>query len=191
MKKIGEGAAGEVFLAFDKSGNKVAVKKMQLNGESLKLLITEISIMKSSSHPNIVNYYASYIVEDQLWVVMEFMGGGCLTEVLEQFDSVQMTEPQMAFASNETLKALLYIHQLHRIHRDIKSDNILLGDDGSVKIGTFVGASTSFFLSFIHYSFIPLANSLVFHENSRFWLCCSADQEATEAQHGRWCTPST
>ena len=154
MKKIGEGAAGEVFLAFDKSGNKVAVKKMQLNGESLKLLITEISIMKSSSHPNIVNYYASYIVEDQLWVVMEFMGGGCLTEVLEQFDSVQMTEPQMAFASNETLKALLYIHQLHRIHRDIKSDNILLGDDGSVKIGTFVGASTSFIYLLIHYSFV-------------------------------------
>jgi serine/threonine protein kinase len=128
-------AAGEVFLAFDKDGNKVAVKKMQLNGESLKLLITEISIMKTSSHPNIVNYFDSYIVEDQLWVVMEFMGGGCLTEVLEQFDSVQMNEAQMAFAANETLKALLYIHQLHRIHRDIKSDNILLGADGSVKIG--------------------------------------------------------
>lgn len=137
MKKIGEGAAGEVFLAHDRAGRKVAVKKMQLNGESLKLLITEISIMKTSSHPNIVNYFDSYIVEDQLWVVMEFMGGGCLTEVLEQFDSVQMNEAQMAYASNETLKALLYIHQLHRIHRDIKSDNILLGDDGSVKIADF------------------------------------------------------
>ena len=49
---------------------------MALNGESLKLLITEISIMKSSHHENIVDYIASYIVEEQLWVVMEFMGGG-------------------------------------------------------------------------------------------------------------------
>jgi len=137
MKKIGEGAAGEVFLATDSEGRQLAVKKMQLNGESLKLLITEISIMKTSSHPNIVKYFESYIVEDQLWVAMEFMGGGCLTEILEQFDSVQMTEPQMAYACVETLKALVYIHNMHRIHRDIKSDNILLGDDGSVKIADF------------------------------------------------------
>jgi len=137
MKKVGEGAAGEVFLATSTDGSPVAVKKMQLNGESLKLLITEISIMKTSHHDNIVDYVESYIVEDQLWVVMEFMGGGCLTEVLEQFDSVKMTEAQMAYASRETLKALIYIHSLHRIHRDIKSDNILLGDNGSLKIADF------------------------------------------------------
>tara|TARA_R110002050_G_scaffold34420_7_gene86965 strand:- start:1203 stop:2303 length:1101 start_codon:yes stop_codon:yes gene_type:complete len=96
MKKIGEGAAGEVFSAINKSGKKVAVKKMALNGESLKLLITEISIMKSSHHDNIVDYIDSYIVDDQLWVVMEYMGGGCLTEVLEQFDHVKMNEGQIA-----------------------------------------------------------------------------------------------
>eukprot|EP00276_Gloeochaete_wittrockiana_P020736 CAMPEP_0184339368 /NCGR_PEP_ID=MMETSP1089-20130417/8027_1 /TAXON_ID=38269 ORGANISM="Gloeochaete wittrockiana, Strain SAG46.84" /NCGR_SAMPLE_ID=MMETSP1089 /ASSEMBLY_ACC=CAM_ASM_000445 /LENGTH=490 /DNA_ID=CAMNT_0026666555 /DNA_START=42 /DNA_END=1514 /DNA_ORIENTATION=- len=137
-RKVGEGAAGEVFLAIDsRSGRRVAIKKMQLSGESLPLLITEISIMRSSSHPNVVKYYDSYIVEDQLWVVMEFMGGGCLTEVLEQFETVQMTEPQIALASLETMRALVYVHSLHRIHRDIKSDNILLGDDGSVKIADF------------------------------------------------------
>eukprot|EP01095_Lingulamoeba_sp_RSL-Kostka_P011926 TRINITY_DN464_c0_g2_i3.p1 TRINITY_DN464_c0_g2~~TRINITY_DN464_c0_g2_i3.p1 ORF type:complete len:497 (-),score=192.33 TRINITY_DN464_c0_g2_i3:35-1525(-) len=138
-KKIGEGAAGEVFLAVDSRTNlKVAVKKMFLNGESLPLLITEINFMKTSSHPNIVDYIESYIVEDQLWVIMEYMGGGCLTEVLDQYEyGVQMSEPQMAYACLETLKALLYIHSAQRIHRDIKSDNILLGDDGSVKIADF------------------------------------------------------
>jgi len=138
MKKIGEGAAGEVFVAVSKKTNhKVAVKKMALNGESLKLLITEISIMKSSHHENIVDYMDSYIVEDQLWVVMEYMGGGCLTEVLEQFDNVKMTEAQIALVCLETLKALCYVHSLHRIHRDIKSDNILLNDVGEVKVADF------------------------------------------------------
>jgi len=138
VNKIGEGAAGEVFVAVNgKEGKKVAIKKMALNEDSYPLLVTEISIMKSSPHPNIVSYLDSYVVDDQIWVVMEFMDGGCLTEVLEQFEHVKMTEPQMAFCVMETLKGLCFIHSLHRIHRDIKSDNILLTGDGYVKIADF------------------------------------------------------
>eukprot|EP01113_Clastostelium_recurvatum_P046689 TRINITY_DN821_c0_g1_i1.p1 TRINITY_DN821_c0_g1~~TRINITY_DN821_c0_g1_i1.p1 ORF type:complete len:515 (+),score=116.71 TRINITY_DN821_c0_g1_i1:182-1546(+) len=139
MTKIGEGAAGEVFLATNvRSGSKVAVKKMDINGENAKLLVTEIGIMKSSHHPNIVEFVDSFIVESrEMWVVMEYMGGGCLTDVLESFDSVQLTEGQIAYACRETLRALAYIHSLHRIHRDIKSDNVLLGADGSVKLADF------------------------------------------------------
>jgi len=103
----------------------------------MKLLITEIAIMKSSSHPNIVEYMDAYLMGDQLWVVMEFMGGGCLTEVLEQFEHVKLAEAQIAFICREVLLGLAYIHSLHRIHRDIKSDNILLGSDGLVKLADF------------------------------------------------------
>jgi hypothetical protein len=63
LKKIGEGAAGEVFSAVAvKNNQKVAVKKMALNSESTKLIVTEISIMKTSKHPNIVEYWDSYKV---------------------------------------------------------------------------------------------------------------------------------
>jgi hypothetical protein len=55
FKLIGSGAAGEVFLAFTPERKKVAVKKMALNSESTKLIITEIRIMKDSPHPNIVS----------------------------------------------------------------------------------------------------------------------------------------
>lgn len=75
---------------------------MQLNPQNAKLLITEIGIMRSSRHPNIVDYIDSFLVDNEkLWVVMEFMGGGCLTEVLEQYEHVQMTETQIAFACLE------------------------------------------------------------------------------------------
>merc|ERR1712098_508566 len=65
------------------------------------------------------------------------MGGGCLTDILDQFDSVKLTEGQIAFTCRQVLSGLSYIHSCHRIHRDIKSDNILIGSDGSVKIADF------------------------------------------------------
>ncbi len=83
----------------------------------------------------VVCTHDSYIVDEQLWVVMEFMGSGCLTDVLDQFDTVRLNEAQIAYCAKEVLKALIYIHNMHRIHRDIKSDNILLSESGEVKIG--------------------------------------------------------
>lgn len=137
-KKIGEGAAGEVYLATDtRTGEQVAIKKMPINNQNAKLLVTEIGIMKTSTHPNIVKYFDSFLVGENIWVAMEFMGGGCLTEVLEQFQFIQMTEEQIALVCFSTMRGLSYIHSLHRIHRDIKSDNLLLGDDGSVKLADF------------------------------------------------------
>jgi len=136
--KIGEGAAGEVFVANDaKTGQKVAIKKMALNDESVELLVTEISIMKSSNHANIVTYLDTYVTGNEIWVVMEYMGNGCLTEVLDQWEFCQMNEGQIAYVCRETLRALAFIHGLHRIHRDIKSDNILLNEVGEVKIADF------------------------------------------------------
>jgi len=117
-KKIGEGAAGEVFLATSVATREdVAIKKMTLNAQNIKLLTAEIHIMKESHHPNVVRYFDSFRVEDKLWVAMEYMGGGCLTEILEQFEHVHMREEHIAWVCQETLRGLEYIHSLHRIHR--------------------------------------------------------------------------
>jgi len=135
---IGAGGAAEVFLATDTyTGHKVAIKKMKLTPSNIKDTTTEIRIMKASVHPNIVNYINSYIVDDKLWVVMEYMAAGCLTEVLNQYSAVKLTERQIATICHETLKGLNYIHGLNCIHRDIKSDNVLLGGNGEVKLADF------------------------------------------------------
>eukprot|EP01125_Pyxidicula_operculata_P020160 TRINITY_DN73_c0_g1_i1.p1 TRINITY_DN73_c0_g1~~TRINITY_DN73_c0_g1_i1.p1 ORF type:complete len:1023 (-),score=327.02 TRINITY_DN73_c0_g1_i1:528-3596(-) len=138
FSKLGEGAAGEVFLATQVKDNiKVAVKKMELTKENLKLLITEIHIMKTSNHHSIVGYYDSFVIENHLWVAMEYMDGGCLTDILEEFENVPLTEEQISYICRQTLEGLAYIHSLNRIHRDIKSDNLLLNTEGAVKIADF------------------------------------------------------
>jgi len=69
---------------------------------------------------------------------MEYMGGGSLADILFQYNSgLRMTELQIASVCYETLKGLKYLHDSHRIHRDIKSDNILVNNDGSIKIADF------------------------------------------------------
>lgn len=92
---------------------------MKLTASNIKDTTTEIRIMKASVHPNIVNYINSYIVDDKLWVVMEYMAAGCLTEVLNQYSAVKLTERHIATICHETLKGLNYIHGLNCIHRGI------------------------------------------------------------------------
>jgi len=117
----------------------IALKVMNLSPDSLNLITSEIQIMKMTRHKNIVGYVDSYIVDNnkKLWIAMEYMDNGCLTEVLEQFEVYRMGEPEIAWVCGEVLKGLAYIHSRHRIHRDIKSDNLLIGSNGEVKIADF------------------------------------------------------
>eukprot|EP01117_Protostelium_nocturnum_P005559 TRINITY_DN200_c0_g1_i2.p1 TRINITY_DN200_c0_g1~~TRINITY_DN200_c0_g1_i2.p1 ORF type:complete len:423 (+),score=84.82 TRINITY_DN200_c0_g1_i2:162-1430(+) len=139
LRKIGSGAAGDVYAANDnKSMTTVAIKEMEVNQENLKVLVNEIEILKSCKHENIVQYFDSYLVDDRtLWVAMEFMGGGCLSDIIELFDQLKMEEPQISYCCREALKALNYIHEKQNIHRDIKSDNMLLSLDGNLKVADF------------------------------------------------------
>ncbi|KAG7166807.1 Serine/threonine-protein kinase PAK mbt-like [Homarus americanus] len=134
--KIGEGSTGIVCIASDReSGSQVAVKKMDLRKQQRReLLFNEVVIMRDYHHPNIVEMYDSFLVEDELWVVMEFLEGGALTDIVTH---ARMDEEQIATVCRQCLKALAYLHSQGVIHRDIKSDSILLASDGRVKLSDF------------------------------------------------------
>ncbi|KAH0258866.1 serine/threonine protein kinase, partial [Aureobasidium melanogenum] len=154
QKKIGQGASGSVYVAriresatsatarqqLRENGPRaqVAIKQMDLRNQPRKeLIVNEIIVMKDSKHPNIVNFLDAFLQEEsnELWVVMEFMEGGALTDVIDNNPSI--SEPQIATICYETCKGLIHLHQQNIIHRDIKSDNVLLSSRGNVKITDF------------------------------------------------------
>ncbi|KAI9882109.1 MAG: hypothetical protein M1823_006145 [Watsoniomyces obsoletus] len=154
QKKIGQGASGSVYVAKVKenavsstaqsvlhsqgSKGQVAIKQMDLNNQPRKeLIVNEIIVMKDSKHPNIVNFLDAFLRGNstELWVVMEYMEGGALTDVIDNNPSI--SEDQIATICLETCKGLEHLHNQNIIHRDIKSDNVLLDGRGNVKITDF------------------------------------------------------
>lgn len=136
LVKIGQGASGGVYTAYQVGTNlSVAIKQMDLDKQPKKdLIINEILVMRSSRHPNIVNYIDSFLYKNDLWVVMEYMEGGSLTDVVT---ANLMTEGQISAVSRETAKGLEHLHRHGVIHRDIKSDNVLLSLVGDIKLTDF------------------------------------------------------
>lgn len=126
-------ASGGVFTAHSVDTNmSVAIKQMNLEKQPKKdLIINEILVMRESAHKNIVNYIDAFLHSGDLWVVMEYMEGGSLTDIVT---TNMMTEGQIAAVCKETLEGIAHLHESDIIHRDMKSDNVLLGLNGEVKL---------------------------------------------------------
>ena len=134
QRKLGEGAAGEVFECVSKkTGRKCAAKIAPLS--DLENVKQEIAMHAMSEHPNIVSYFETFQYKNELWMFIELMDGGSLTEVLGKH--IRWGEPQIAYVCREMIKGLAFLHRQHRLHRDIKSDNVLLNSDGDCKLGDF------------------------------------------------------
>ncbi|XP_053788531.1 serine/threonine-protein kinase PAK 3-like isoform X3 [Vidua chalybeata] len=133
LEYIGRGTFGDVCRALDNAtGEQVAIKKINLQELRKKeLKVNELMVMKTNENPNLVNYLDSYLVDEQRWLVMEYMDGGTLSDVISK---TYLSEDEMATISRECLQGLEFLHSNLVIHRDVKSSNILLRTDGSVKL---------------------------------------------------------
>ncbi|KYO18385.1 hypothetical protein Y1Q_0008507 [Alligator mississippiensis] len=137
IQRIGSGTYGDVYKARNvNTGELAAIKVIKLEpGEDFAVVQQEIIMMKDCKHPNIVAYFGSYLRRDKLWICMEFCGGGSLQDIYHV--TGPLSEHQIAYVSRETLQGLCYLHSKGKMHRDIKGANILLTDNGHVKLADF------------------------------------------------------
>eukprot|EP00457_Paulinella_chromatophora_P006609 gb/GEZN01006628.1/.p1 GENE.gb/GEZN01006628.1/~~gb/GEZN01006628.1/.p1 ORF type:complete len:407 (+),score=79.91 gb/GEZN01006628.1/:117-1337(+) len=143
---IGVGAFAKVYRGEVKATKEpIAIKLIDLeqlnaNWDEIR---KEVLAMRTMNHPNVVSIYISFVEGQILWMVMPIMGAGSCAAILKKkFPSGIKDEALLATVLREVLKGLVYFHGDRRIHRDVKAGNILVSEEGEVKLGDFGVAGT-------------------------------------------------
>ena len=146
LTKLGEGSYGSVYKARHKESKEIfAIKQVPLESD-FQETIKEISIMQQCDSSFVVKYYGSYFRTDDLWIIMEYCGAGSVLDIMKARGKFwglpkgkvkTLSEVEMAIILKNSLSGLEYLHLRKKIHMDIKAANILLTDDGHVKLADF------------------------------------------------------
>ncbi|OHS94225.1 STE20/SPS1-related proline-alanine-rich protein kinase [Tritrichomonas foetus] len=140
-KVIGRGATATVYAAkCITNGKEVAIKQINLEVCPIEIenLRTEIAFWSSCDHQNIVKYYGSFIEKSILYIIMEYMNMGSMSEIIKfGFRKGIPKESVIGAILRGVLNSLVYFHDNSKIHRDVKTGNILINQQGDVKMGDF------------------------------------------------------
>ncbi|CAD8083745.1 unnamed protein product [Paramecium sonneborni] len=137
---IGQGSFGRVYQCMDiNSGRILAVKQIELgyvDKESLQSFHQEILILSQLKHKNIVEYYGCEEDNQNLNILLEFVGGGSIAQMMRKFKS-KLSESIIQKYVTDILQGLVYLHHKGIIHRDIKGANIIVDTKGVCKLADF------------------------------------------------------
>ena len=143
LDDLGEGIFGSVKLGVEKkTKERVAIKiikKKKAKPSDMELVRTEIDIMKLCHHPNVVHLLDHFENADYIFIVMEYIRGGRLTDYMKE-KKFHFSEKRAAEIIYEIALGVKYLHKYGIIHRDLKPDNIMLtesNDKGHIKIMDF------------------------------------------------------
>ncbi|KAJ1684940.1 hypothetical protein LUZ63_016330 [Rhynchospora breviuscula] len=157
--ELGDGGFGTVYKGILKDRRVVAVKRLYKNNyKKAEQFINEVAILSRVHHPNLVTLYGcTALTSPELLLVFEFVPNGTIADHLHgPLSSKALTWPVRLSIAIETANALAYLHAVEPpiIHRDVKTNNILLDDNFHVKVGDF-GLSRLFPLDVTHVSTVP------------------------------------
>ncbi|KAF4077203.1 hypothetical protein AMELA_G00205430 [Ameiurus melas] len=136
--ELGDGAFGKVYKARNKDTGILAAAKVieTKSEEELEDYIVEIDILATCNHHYIVKLLDAFFYEQKLWIMIEFCPGGAVDATMLELDR-GLTEKQIQVICKQMLEALVYLHSMKIIHRDLKAGNILLTLDGDIKLADF------------------------------------------------------
>ncbi|XP_060693089.1 serine/threonine-protein kinase 10 isoform X2 [Hemiscyllium ocellatum] len=136
--ELGDGAFGKVYKAINKeTGELAAAKVIEVKSEEeLEDYMVEIEILASCNHIYIVKQLDAFFYENKLWIMIEFCPGGAVDATMLELDR-GLTEPQIRVVARQMLEAVDYLHSQKIIHRDLKAGNVLLTQDGNIKLADF------------------------------------------------------
>ncbi|CAI4229376.1 unnamed protein product [Auanema sp. JU1783] len=139
ISELGDGAFGKVHKVSSKSDKKLlaAAKAIEVQeGEVLEDFLIEIEILTACHHPNVVELYAAYFIENKLHMMLEFCAGGAVDGIMIELEK-PLTEPQIRCIAKSVNNALIFLHDNLVIHRDLKAGNILITHDAVIKLADF------------------------------------------------------
>lgn len=136
IKELGAGGFGKVYLAEEElSGKKVAIKRLHKNLlDDPDFILNEIKTISKFNHPNIVQYHIAFVKDDELFIVMEYCEGGSVADAIVR---KKFTIPSAIETVLDISKALVLINNKGITHNDIKPENVLFGENNTVKISDF------------------------------------------------------
>ena len=140
VKSIGEGGMANVYLANDTIlERKVAVKVLRgdlsADDKFIRRFEREAQSVSNLSHPNIVEVYDVGVEDNQHYIVMEYIEGKTLKQLLKKRESLTLTE--VIDIMTQLTDGMAHAHESYIIHRDIKPQNIMIEDNGLIKITDF------------------------------------------------------
>ncbi|GAB6030346.1 hypothetical protein CHUAL_006011 [Chamberlinius hualienensis] len=144
LREIGHGSFGAVYYARNVCTKEiVAIKKMSYTGkqstEKWQDIIKEIRFLRQLKHRNTIDYKGCYLKEHTAWLVMEYCLGSA-SDIIEVHKK-PLKEEEIGAICQDVVCGLEYLHSLGKIHRDVKAGNILLTENGTVKLADFGSAS--------------------------------------------------
>lgn len=140
---LGSGSFGKVYRGHhNETGDMCAIKEVEIvaddprSKECAKQLAQEIALLSMLRHPNILHYKGSEMVNgESLYIYLELVSGGSIYRLLQEFNT--FAEPVIRRYTRQILLGLQFLHAKNTVHRDIKCANILVDQDGRVKLADF------------------------------------------------------